>query len=300
MVKFQLLKPRAGLRRPRPGGRQLRRTERHAASVSLSRPRADQGPPRRPRPPAPVQPARAGDRRRRRGGDGVDALPPAEGHLPEEIDLEAFFASLEDQNLVGRDSEGGLQLTTGGERRIRRSAFEEIFSTLGKLGPGLPPHPRLRRGDRAPPRDAPLQLRRRHPPPRLVALAPERLQADIRGERGRRLQPGRGGPGGLRDRAPDLLRHGGGDRHQPLDDPLRRGPHHAGEDRGAGADRADHHQVPEGPPLGDPLRRPGRAGLPLGDPLHPGRARSTPTPATRCSSRAASSPGRSSRTSRSS
>ncbi len=59
-----------------------------------------------------------------------------QGHLPEEIDLEAFFASLENQNLVGRDGEGGLQLTTGGERKIRRSAFEEIFSTLDKSGPG--------------------------------------------------------------------------------------------------------------------------------------------------------------------
>src|SRR5947199_1800088 len=59
-----------------------------------------------------------------------------QGHLPEEIDLEAFFASLENQNMVARDGEGGLQLTTGGERRIRRSAFEEIFSTLDKSGPG--------------------------------------------------------------------------------------------------------------------------------------------------------------------
>jgi uncharacterized protein with von Willebrand factor type A (vWA) domain len=62
-----------------------------------------------------------------------------QGHLPEEIDLEAFFASLEEQQLVGRDGEGGLQLTTGGERRIRRSAFEEIFSTLGRSGPGYHP-----------------------------------------------------------------------------------------------------------------------------------------------------------------
>ncbi len=59
-----------------------------------------------------------------------------QGHLPEEIDLEAFFASLENQNLVARDGEGGLQLTTGGERKVRRSAFEEIFSTLDKSGPG--------------------------------------------------------------------------------------------------------------------------------------------------------------------
>jgi len=75
------------------------------------------------------------------GGDVEEAMEwmrylQQEGHLPSEIDLEAFFASLEDQNLVGRDTEGGLQLTTGGERKIRRGAFEEIFSTLDRSGPG--------------------------------------------------------------------------------------------------------------------------------------------------------------------
>jgi uncharacterized protein with von Willebrand factor type A (vWA) domain len=75
------------------------------------------------------------------GGDVEEAMDwmrylQEQGHLPEEIDLEAFFASLENQNLVARDGEGGLQLTTGGERKIRRSAFEEIFSTLDKAGPG--------------------------------------------------------------------------------------------------------------------------------------------------------------------
>ena len=62
-----------------------------------------------------------------------------QGHLPSEIDLEAFFASLEEQQLIARDGEGGFQLTTGGERKIRRSAFEEIFSTLGRSGPGYHP-----------------------------------------------------------------------------------------------------------------------------------------------------------------
>ena len=75
------------------------------------------------------------------GGDVEEAMEwmrylQSEGHIPQNIDLEAFFASLQEQNLVDRDSEGGLQLTTGGERRIRRSAFEEIFSTLDKSGPG--------------------------------------------------------------------------------------------------------------------------------------------------------------------
>ncbi|HET9209019.1 MAG TPA: hypothetical protein VFR03_01400, partial [Thermoanaerobaculia bacterium] len=75
------------------------------------------------------------------GGDVEEAMDwmrylQQQGHLPEEIDLEQFFASLESQNLVARGGEGALQLTTGGERRIRRSAFEEIFSTLNKTSPG--------------------------------------------------------------------------------------------------------------------------------------------------------------------
>jgi Ca-activated chloride channel family protein len=78
------------------------------------------------------------------GGDVEEAMDwmrylQEQGHLPEEIDLEQFFASLENQNMVARDGEGGLQLTTGGERKIRRSAFEEIFSTLDKSGPGYHP-----------------------------------------------------------------------------------------------------------------------------------------------------------------
>jgi Ca-activated chloride channel homolog len=75
------------------------------------------------------------------GGDVEEAMDwmrylQQQGHLPEEVDLEQFFASLENQSLVARDTEGALQLTTGGERKIRRSAFEEIFSTLDKTSPG--------------------------------------------------------------------------------------------------------------------------------------------------------------------
>ena len=78
------------------------------------------------------------------GGDVEEAMDwmrylQQQGHIPEEIDLEAFFASLEDQQLVQRDGEGGMQLTAGGERRIRRSAFEEIFQSLNRSGPGYHP-----------------------------------------------------------------------------------------------------------------------------------------------------------------
>ena len=78
------------------------------------------------------------------GGDVDEAMDwmrylQQEGHIPEDIDLEAFFASLEDQQLVQRDGEGGLQLTSGGERKVRKSAFEEIFSGLDRSGPGYHP-----------------------------------------------------------------------------------------------------------------------------------------------------------------
>jgi Ca-activated chloride channel homolog len=78
------------------------------------------------------------------GGDVEEAMDwmrylQREGHISPEVDLEAFFESLEDQQLVNRDSEGGMQLTAGGERRIRRGAFEEIFSNLNRSGPGYHP-----------------------------------------------------------------------------------------------------------------------------------------------------------------
>ncbi len=78
------------------------------------------------------------------GGDVEEAMDwmrylQQQGHIPEEIDLEAFFASLEEEQLIGRDGEGGMQLTTGGERRIRRSAFEEVFQSLNRSGPGYHP-----------------------------------------------------------------------------------------------------------------------------------------------------------------
>ncbi|MEA2691622.1 MAG: Ca-activated chloride channel [Acidobacteriota bacterium] len=78
------------------------------------------------------------------GGDVDEAMNwmrylQQEGYISEEVDLDAFFASLEDQQLIGRDSEGGMSLTGGGERKIRKSAFEEIFSGLSKSGPGYHP-----------------------------------------------------------------------------------------------------------------------------------------------------------------
>ncbi|MDY7093178.1 MAG: VWA domain-containing protein [Acidobacteriota bacterium] len=78
------------------------------------------------------------------GGDVEQAMEwmrylQQEGYIDESVDLEEFFQSLQEQRLVGSDGEGGLALTTGGERRIRRSAFEEIFQGLDRGGPGYHP-----------------------------------------------------------------------------------------------------------------------------------------------------------------
>src|SRR6185295_1316968 len=53
--------------------------------------------------------------------------------------LDEFFQSLVDQNLIGRNEEGGMSLTSGGERKIRKSAFEEIFGSLERSNAGYHP-----------------------------------------------------------------------------------------------------------------------------------------------------------------
>ncbi len=78
----------------------------------------------------------------RSGGDVEEALEwlkelQRRGFIDASIDLDAFREELVKKGLVGTDGSGTLVLTGPGERRIRRSALEEIFSSLGKSGPGL-------------------------------------------------------------------------------------------------------------------------------------------------------------------
>jgi len=78
------------------------------------------------------------------GGDAEEAMEwmrqlQRRGHIHQSVDLEAFFEALEEQRLIGPDGEGGLALTSTGERRIRRGAFEELFSSLRRGGPGYHP-----------------------------------------------------------------------------------------------------------------------------------------------------------------
>ena len=78
------------------------------------------------------------------GGDVEEAMEwmrhlQKQGYIDDGVDLEAFFAAHAEQLLVERDGEGALRLTAGGERRIRRSAFEEVFSSLKKGAAGYHP-----------------------------------------------------------------------------------------------------------------------------------------------------------------
>jgi uncharacterized protein with von Willebrand factor type A (vWA) domain len=75
------------------------------------------------------------------GGDVEEAMEwmrylQEQGHIGEGVDLDAFFEDLEQQRLLERAGDGSLSLSSTGERRIRRSAFEEIFSNLKKGGIG--------------------------------------------------------------------------------------------------------------------------------------------------------------------
>ena len=75
-------------------------------------------------------------------GDAEEAMAwmrylQEQGYIDESVDLDAFFAALEKERLLESDGEGGLVLSGAGERQIRRSAFEQIFSGLAKGAPGF-------------------------------------------------------------------------------------------------------------------------------------------------------------------
>src|SRR3954463_9448620 len=54
------------------------------------------------------------------------------GYIDPDIDLDAFFARLMEENVIGQDANGNVVLGAGGERQIRRDALDEIFGGLQK------------------------------------------------------------------------------------------------------------------------------------------------------------------------
>jgi uncharacterized protein with von Willebrand factor type A (vWA) domain len=71
------------------------------------------------------------------GGDVDEAMEwmrmlQARGYLDPDLDLEEFFARMQDANIIGQDGNGNLTLGPSGERQIRRDALDEIFGGLQK------------------------------------------------------------------------------------------------------------------------------------------------------------------------
>src|ERR1044071_9113075 len=71
------------------------------------------------------------------GGDVEEAmrwmrLLQERGYIDPNVDLEAFFAQLMQENVIGQDGNGNMVLGAGGARQIRRDALDEIFGGLQK------------------------------------------------------------------------------------------------------------------------------------------------------------------------
>ena len=78
-----------------------------------------------------------------------------QGYIDPDVDLEAFFEQLERQGLLEREGDGTLVLSGSGERQIRKSAFEAIFSNLKKGGAGYHPTPSAGEGSEPQPETRP-------------------------------------------------------------------------------------------------------------------------------------------------
>src|SRR4029450_6698269 len=89
------------------------------------------------------------------GGDVEEALRwmkylQDRGMIDPSIDLAEFRKELQKNEMV-EERGGQLQLSAAGERRIRRSALEEIFTSLSQAGPGYHAVPPTGGGGELPP-----------------------------------------------------------------------------------------------------------------------------------------------------
>ena len=96
------------------------------------------------------------------GGDVEEALNwmkylQERGMIDPSIDLDAFRRELE-KNEVVEERDGKLALSAAGERQIRRSALEEIFTSLTKSGPGYHAIPRSGAGGELLPETRPYEF----------------------------------------------------------------------------------------------------------------------------------------------
>jgi Ca-activated chloride channel homolog len=96
------------------------------------------------------------------GGDVEEALTwmkylQERGMIDPSIDLDEFRKQLE-KNEVVEERDGKLALSAAGERQIRRSALEEIFTSLTKSGPGYHAIPRAGAGGELLPETRPYEF----------------------------------------------------------------------------------------------------------------------------------------------
>jgi len=96
------------------------------------------------------------------GGDVEEALSwmkylQERGMIDPSIDLDEFRRELE-KNEVVEERDGKLALSAAGERQIRRSALEEIFTSLTKSGPGYHAIPRAGAGGELLPETRPYEF----------------------------------------------------------------------------------------------------------------------------------------------
>ena len=146
------------------------------------------------------------------GGDVEEALRwmkylQERGMIDPGIDLEEFRKALQESEVV-EDRGGQLALSAAGERRIRRSALEEIFTSLTKAGSGYHAVPRAGSGGELLPETRAYEFG--DSPSAIDGIRTDRQRGPAgRGRHraeARRLRGPRGG-------APDLLRDGARDRH---------------------------------------------------------------------------------------
>ena len=96
------------------------------------------------------------------GGDVEEALTwmkylQERGMIDPSIDLDEFRRALE-KNEVVEERDGKLALSAAGERQIRRSALEEVFTSLTKSGPGYHAIPRAGAGGELLPETRPYEF----------------------------------------------------------------------------------------------------------------------------------------------
>jgi len=75
------------------------------------------------------------------GGDVDEAMQwmralQERGYIDPNVDLDEFLQRMLAENVIGKDGEGNLVLSAGGERQIRRDALDEIFGGLQKSAAG--------------------------------------------------------------------------------------------------------------------------------------------------------------------